>query len=381
MKASSGKMTGGNGFDLGFFKLVVESSPDGVMLVQDGKCVYANQSTIDFFGYPREQLCSRSFIDLVSEKDRELVSSRYEKRLSGEGPPPCYIVHALKADGSTDPVEVNVSPITHDGRPALLSYVRDVSSRQRDIDQGRLMEAQLRQAQKLESLGTLASGVAHEINNPLTGIMNYAEMIENECGDENLSEYARNIRDESNRMATIVRNLLSFARQDPGETDITSIQTIIQATLSLIKSVIAQDGIDVMLRVPDEGPTIEVNPQQLQQVLLNLLLNARDAILAKGAPEEERHIILTLDGVETEDGPIARLSVEDSGTGISPDISDRLFDPFFTTKGRTDGTGLGLSISYGMINDMGGNISFATEFGEWTRFDVTIPVFDAGDVD
>ncbi len=232
------------------------------------------------------------------------------------------------------------------------------------------LEVRLRQQQKLEEIGTLAGGVAHEINNPINGIMNYAQLISDRLDPESpLREFAVGIGREAERVAKIVRNLLAFARQEKESHSLASIAEIVSNTLSLIRTIIRGDQITLEVDVPSGLPNIKCRSQQIQQVLMNLLTNARDA-LNQRYPEHDpdKIMMVTVRPFEKEGRPWIRVMVEDHGVGIPDEIRGRLFDPFFTTKDRTQGTGLGLSISHGIVQEHRGELCVESEPGEYTRF-------------
>ncbi|MCH8028025.1 MAG: PAS domain-containing protein [candidate division Zixibacteria bacterium] len=237
------------------------------------------------------------------------------------------------------------------------------------------LESRLRQQQKLESIGTLAGGVAHEINNPINGIMNYAQLIDDRLDPENpLREYAGEIVRESRRVAKIVLNLLTFARQDKEPHSPAKISDNVNDTLTLIRTIIRGDQITLDVDVPDDLPKIKCRSQQIQQVLMNLLTNGRDALNLR-YPEHDPDKIMkvTARTFEKEGRTWVRTTVEDHGAGIPDKIRGRVFDPFFTTKDRTKGTGLGLSISHGIVRDHNGELTFECEAGQYTRFHLDLP--------
>jgi PAS domain S-box-containing protein len=271
------------------------------------------------------------------------------------------------------------------------------------------LEVQLRQQQKLEAIGTLASGVAHEINNPITGIMNYAQLITDTTAPESeTAGYASEIIAETERVAAIVKNLLQFARQEKQAHSPARVEDIIGQTLSLLQAVLRRDQITLAVDVPTDLPALKCRSQQLQQVLMNLLTNARDAlnerypgyhedkmvrVTARELDERAERRAPSAEGASPGTGegqsPIAnrqsqmaerrwiRITVEDHGGGIPAEIQDRIFDPFFTTKPKEKGTGLGLSVSHGIVKDHQGVLHFETEPGQGTRFHLDLPV--AGD--
>jgi PAS domain S-box-containing protein len=246
----------------------------------------------------------------------------------------------------------------------------------RDVTEEYATQARVRQQQKLESIGTLASGVAHEINNPVASIINYAQLIDERLDAESpLREFAAEIKYETERVAEIVKNLLSFARQEKELHSPASINTIVENTLSLIRTIIGRDQITLDADVPDSLPMVKCRSQQIQQVLMNLLTNGRDALNARYAthdPDKVMSIRGRLFGKE--DRRWIRITVEDHGIGIPAENTERIFDPFFTTKERTEGTGLGLSISHGIVQDHHGELRVESKPGEYTRFHLELPV-------
>jgi signal transduction histidine kinase len=232
-----------------------------------------------------------------------------------------------------------------------------------------------RQQQKLESIGTLASGVAHEINNPLNVILNYAEILRDTPADGPLAkEYLDSILREGERVAVIVRNLLAFSRKEREHLVPARVADIVERTLSLTRTFFLKDRIQVLLQIRPDLPPVTCRPNAIQQVLMNLLMNARDAIRGRvdGPPEEGT--IRIAGTLEMADGSrVVRLTVEDDGGGIPPHVAPRVFDPFFTTRPREQRAGLGLSIAYGIAREHGGNLWFSTEPGRGTRFHLDLP--------
>lgn len=256
----------------------------------------------------------------------------------------------------------------------LLVSFSDITNR-KQAEQAQLeLLAQLQQTQKLESIGTLASGVAHEINNPLMGMLNYAELI-GDAGDQTLKHRSQMILKEGNRIAKIVRNLLSFARQDQEEHSLAAMVDIIDSSLSLVGSILRKDQITIELDIPDDLPTVKCRSQQIEQVVINLLTNARDALNVQYPEYDENKLIRIAVRTFEKDGvDWIRTTVEDHGPGISEQKSERIFDPFFTTKARHEGTGLGLSVSYGIVREHHGELTVESVPNEYTRFHMDLRV-------
>ena len=283
-----------------------------------------------------------------------------------------------RKDGTFYDEDSTIAPVL-DGNGEIVNFV----AVKRDVTKERELLERSRQQQRLEALGTLAGGVAHEINNPIQGIMNFAELIAGsaEEGTEAF-EFAREIIRETNRVAQIVKNLLMFASQEKQIHKAASVQDILDTVLSLFQSVTRHAEIILDVDVPAGLPTIRCRPQQIEQVLLNLMANARDA-LNERYPGFDPNKIMRISAHLLDTGIEERvcLVVEDHGAGIAKEVADRIFDPFFTTKPRGLGTGLGLSISHGIVKDHDGDIRVESIPGESTRFTVEIPVWTDYDTD
>ena len=276
-----------------------------------------------------------------------------------------------KKDGTLYEENATITPV-RDTTGAIINYV----AIKLDVTHEVAMENQLRQAQKMKAIGTLAGGVAHEINNPINGIINYAQLISDEMPpDSNLQEHLAKIRKEAARVAVIVRNLLAFARQDAKGRSSASLKDVIKAALMLVQTVIRHDQITLEVEVPEDLPQMQCRSQQLEQVVVNLLTNARDALNEKyPGYHENKTIHVSARLFEKNGAPWIRTTIEDHGTGIATNVRDRVFDPFYTTKPAGQGTGLGLSISYGIVKEHGGELHFETEKGHYTRFYLDLPV-------
>lgn len=244
------------------------------------------------------------------------------------------------------------------------------------IKEKRKMVAHLIEQQRLESAGTLASGVAHEINKPLNGIMNYGQLILDSLdADTENAEFSREIIRETNRIAIIVRNLLQFSRQNEKEHNYAQPVDIISGTVILIRTIIKHDQIDLQIDVPENLPKLKCRSQEIQQVIMNLFTNARDALNEKFEGYNEDKIIkLYCNQFNKKNHRWLRITVEDHGNGIPENIHDKIFEPFFSSKSRDKGTGLGLFISYGIIKDHHGELTFDTKKGHYTKFYIDLPV-------
>lgn len=237
-------------------------------------------------------------------------------------------------------------------------------------------EAKVLQASKLASIGELAAGVGHEINNPINGVINCADiLLENMSGASPDRRFAELIRSEAERVATIVKKLLTFSRQQQESYSYACITDVLDSVLSLCGKRIEKSLIKLCLNVPESLPRIRCRSEQLQQVLMNLIINSIHALDERhpdGSPD--KRLMIGIESHETDQGEYLRIVVEDFGVGMGEATRARLFDPFFTTKGRDKGTGLGLSVSDGIVKDHGGFFEVESTLGEFTRFNLFLPV-------
>jgi len=387
------------------YRSLVSASLDAVLLtVPDGRVLSANEAACRMFGRTEAELIQVGRAGVVDASDPRLAPALEERARTGRF---CGELTFVRADGSKFAGEVSSAIFRGESGELRTSMViRDITERRQaeaelassrkalralaarmenEREEARKRIAleihdelghQLRQQQKLESIGTLASGVAHEINNPITGIMNYAQLIQDRLPPESpLAEFTGEILRETQRVAGIVRNLLTFARNEKQSHSPARIADIIEGTLSLIRTVVRRDDITLTVKVPEDLPQLKCRSQQIQQVLMNLMTNARDALNERyPGHHPDKVLIVSARELEKEGRRWIRVTVEDHGTGILPEVRERMFDPFFTTKPREIGTGLGLSISHGIVREHHGELIVESEPGCLTRMHLDLPV-------
>ena len=355
------------------------NSPIGIAIVGlDYVIESANPAFCKLTGYSESALREKTIFNITHPDDRPKNEDLQGKLKNGAIETFSMEKRFLHPDGKITWGKLYATLIRdEENKPAyfLGQVINITESKIADEEKARLL-TQLHQRQKLESIGTLARGVAHEINNPITAILSFAELIqENAVRGEALTDYAGRIIHETNRVATIVQNLLSFARDENQRHSPAAMPDIIETTLSLIRAVLRKDRIELKINIEDFLPPIKCRSQQIQQVLMNLITNARDSLNSKYSPGEKNKILtIHCRKIEKDGKEFIRTSVEDTGNGISEAIHERIFDPFYTTKPRNVGTGLGLSISHGIINDHKGELHFESKEGEYTRFFIDLPV-------
>ncbi len=276
--------------------------------------------------------------------------------------------HSVTPDGKI--WEVRAYPVKNEQ-----NQVTGVLTMSADVTKKIKLQAETMRAAHLASLGEMAAGVAHEINNPINGVINYAQMLIDERRKANEDYDIQNrILKEGRRIAGIVKSLLSFAREGKEVREYIGIQEILADTLALSAAQLRKDGIILELKMSKELPRIFAHFQQIQQVFLNLINNARYALNQKFVNGNE-HKVLTIsaEAVSKNDARFVKVTFLDKGTGIPADIIDKAFNPFFSTKPRGVGTGLGLSISHGIATDHGGEITIDSSEGNYTKIDVILP--------
>lgn len=356
------------------YRTLVENSNDAIVIHRDGVIVYANRTAMELTGFEEGELLGNSVLNFVSHDFEALVLRNMTNRISGKEVPSIYNIEVLKKSGDTIPVELNVSEIHYDGDRSYMVLLRDLSERQE-------LEGQLRQAQKMEAVGQLAGGVAHDFNNILQVINGYTELAENALEqDHPVREMIDQISKAGERASELVRQLLLFSRNQIIVTSILDLNQMVSEHLTMLKRVI---GEDIMIDFAASAEPIYVNADHsmMGQILLNICLNARDAM-----PEGGQVMVSTervyLNSEFCEMNPSAKpgyyglLSISDTGHGMDEDTLGRIFEPFFSTKGITAGTGLGLSTVYGIVSQHDGLIKVASEPGEGATFNVYLPVAD-----
>ncbi|GAB4165589.1 MAG: hypothetical protein Tsb0017_12810 [Geothermobacteraceae bacterium] len=243
-----------------------------------------------------------------------------------------------------------------------------------DVTEKIRLQAQTMRTGQLAALGELAAGVAHEINNPINGIINYAQIMVNRAAKEGRTdEIAERILKEGDRIATIVGNLLSFSRDKKEEPRPVRLQDILSEALTLCEARLKKDGISIEIDIPSDFPCLLGRHQQLEQVFINLINNARYALNARFRGTDPNKKLRISADVDREKG-MATVVVEDRGIGIPAHLVNRILNPFFSTKPQNEGTGLGLSICHGIVQDHGGQIDFDSRENDYTRVILTLPL-------
>ncbi|MQY73217.1 MAG: PAS domain S-box protein, partial [Dehalococcoidia bacterium] len=338
---------------------------EAVVMLQDdergaGMHVYASDEWSRITGYSKEALYNMSMADLIHESDREKALERHERRILGEVLPGLYEITIVRKDGTEVPVEVTYAYSSYKGKPANVGYIRDISERKK-------MEEQLIVTDRLASIGELASGIAHELNNPLTGIIGFSELLLNKDIPEDVREDLQVINREAKRTSQVVKNLLTFARKHETTKQLVDINQAIKSVLDLRAYEQKVHNIAIVTNFDPELPEITADIFRLQQVFVNIIINAEYFMV-------QSHGRGTITITTKVKGNTILASFADDGPGIKKEHLRHLFDPFFTTKEVGKGTGLGLSICHGIVTEHGGQIHAESEPGKGATFIVELPI-------
>ena len=276
-------------------------------------------------------------------------------------------VSGLRADGEEFPAEAAISQVEAGGQKLYTVILRDVAERKR-------LEEQLRQTERIAELGTLASGMAHEIGTPMNVILGRAEFLQRKTKDPDTAKGLQTIVDQVERITRIMNQLLTFARRRPIDRRPTNLNKVVEDTLEMVREQFKRHRIELKTDLAAALPLVEADPDQVGQVILNLAINALHAIGEEGTLRVGTSVAAVLDGSGGVPTDMVELSVSDSGHGIAPEDLDKIFNPFFTTKEAGKGTGLGLTVVHGIVQEHGGQIKVESETQKGTTFRILLPI-------
>jgi PAS domain S-box-containing protein len=354
------------------FRAFAETSPDAIIMTDiDMTVLYWNAAAETIFGYSRQEMLGRPADCVMVPGASHQVGASVHGLGPGEVSPYAgrtIEVLMVRKDGREIPCELSFFQWETATQIFLGAIVRDITERKR-------IQAETVRAAHLASIGELAAGVAHEINNPINGIINCADILKHQCekkgGDPDIP---LRIMKEGERVADIVKNLLTFARERRGKMEPHGVSAIWADAFALMAKQFEKNAIAVHVDIPEGLPPVVAQPQQIQQVFINLLSNARYA-LHKKYPDRDpgKRLDVTAQAVTAGGQPLVRIVFHDRGTGMPRADMEKLCNPFFSTKPPGEGTGLGLSISYKIVKDHGGSMVFESGEGEFMRVTVDLP--------
>jgi two-component system cell cycle sensor histidine kinase/response regulator CckA len=357
-------------------RAIFDSALDGVIAIDEtGAVVEFNPAAEAMFGHPRSEIIGREMAGLLlppTERDAHRRGLAHFLA-TGEGPilGRRLELTGLRRDGSEFPIELSVAHTRVRGASLFTGTVRDLTEQRR-------LELQLRQAQRLESVGRLAGGIAHDFNNVLTAIIGFTDLIADDLEPGNPSRpNVDEIRSAAHRAEKLVGQLLAFSRQQILRVELVDPADIVRRLAPMLNRLIGED-VEFSLPRPTDLWSIEVDPGQLEQVIVNLAVNARDAMPLGGRLTIETANVELDSGYasshpDVTPGPHVMLAVSDTGVGMDPGTQAQIFEPFFTTKEAGRGTGLGLATVFGIVKQSGGHIWVYSEAAEGTTFRLYFP--------
>ncbi len=357
------------------FAAIVESASQGILAVQrDGTILVANKAAAEMFGYPIDELIGAELSILIPKAFRQAHGSHFTHYMSEPAARPMGIgldLSARRKDGKEFPVEVSLSYVEINQGLIGIALVSDISLRKQ-------LEEQIARSQKMDVVGRLAGGIAHDFNNMLTIILGYDRLLLQRLSPlDALRGYVEEIARAAERASALTKHLLAFSKHDHVRREPVSLNDVVTDSLRLLTVAIGEQ-INVCTTLSPDIGWVSADKEQLQQVLANLLINARDAMPGGGQITIEtsnvelgREYVRAHLGVHP--GPYILLSVTDTGTGMDADIKEHVFEPFFTTKSPDKGTGLGLTTVWATVKSFGGDIWLYSEVGKGTTFKIYLP--------
>ncbi len=367
-----------------WLRAALDSAPSGLLMAdRDGRIVLVNREVERMFGYDRAELMGLPVDILVPERFRGHhpafragFQADPHTRAMGAG----RDLYGLRKDGTEIPLEIGLNPVVTDDGTFVLSSIVDITERKRAELERLRLEEHLRQAQKMEAVGTLAGGIAHDFNNILGAIMGYSELILHEGADPSTQRDLEEILQFCRRGKGLVERILAFSRrQDPSRRAVSLQQPLEEVTRLLGATV--HPGIRIRTRLASDLPQVMANPAALHQVLMNLGMNAVQAMPSGGELEFRVDSTYVTDSIarahpRLREGWHLVLEVKDSGSGMPEHVRERAFEPFYTTKPPGEGTGLGLSVVHGIVVEHGGAVDIVSSPGEGTSVRCVLPALE-----
>ena len=362
---------------------IISSAMDGIITVDaEQQIVLFNTAAEKIFGYSAFEVMGQSLERLIPERFRQTHHHHIEEfghtHITRRSMGRLGAISGVRANGEEFPMEASISQVEANGQKFYTVILRDVTEKKR-------LEAQFLRAQRMESIGTLAGGIAHDLNNLLAPMLMAVQMLQLKFTDEQSQKMLQLLRANAERGADMVKQILSFARGAEGERLALQPRHLIKEVIKILKETLPK-SIEINFYIAEDLWPIIGDATQLHQVLMNLCINARDAMPDGGRlhiKAENKELDKTYAQMiqEAKAGRYVRLTIHDNGVGIAPQNLNRIFDPFFTTKEKGKGTGLGLSTVQGIVRGHGGFINVYSEIGVGTEFRIHLPAMEAGQIE
>jgi PAS domain S-box-containing protein len=361
------------------YRAIFNASADALVLRDaDFRIVDVNATYEAMSGYTRDAVVGADRVFANPPVDAEAIRALHARALAGEQV--VFETTLLRRDGARYDLELRGVPIQHRGAPHVLYMGRDVTARTQAEARRRELESQLQQAQKMEAIGHLTGGIAHDFNNILTSVMGYIALASERpagAADPKLQSYLDQADQSCLRARDLIQQMLAFSRGQRGEPRPVALRTLVSESARMLRATLPAT-LELAHRVEGD-PVARVDPVQAHQVLLNLCINARDAMGESGlitvTAQRVQVVEMTCSSCRHRfSGEFAELAVADGGSGIAPEVLERIFDPFFSTKDIGQGTGMGLSIVHGVVHDHGGHVLVESRRAGGTTFRVLLPL-------
>ncbi|MFW6112566.1 MAG: response regulator, partial [Chloroflexota bacterium] len=366
------------------YRSLVENISDVLISTDlEGNITYTSKSFERDTGYSRDEIKGKNLSELLTPESYQVAMERVQKCYEGEGALPPWEVEAKTKDGTLLFFEVSVSFIRQGSRLKEIQFVaRNITERKRAEKEKEQLQAQVAQSQKMEAVGTLAAGVAHDFRNLMMVISGYSELLLRRLRDnESLCAYVQEIRKAEERATLLVDQLLAFSRKQILKPEVLNLNNLIANTEKMLRRLVPED-VDFFAVLEPNLKSVKVDAGQIEQVIVNLAVNARDAMPDGGTLSiKTENVVLTekqcVEIPESRSGEFVCLSVSDTGIGMNEETMSHIFEPFFTTKGPGTGSGLGLCTVYGIVKQHKGWINAYSKPGEGTTFKVYLPSLSA----
>ncbi len=358
------------------YRALVNNADEAIFIIQDRFIKFPNPKAVELMGYPLEELTSQSFDGFIHPDDRPLVTSRYQERVEGKHPPASYRFRLARKSGQIIWVQCNVTRIEWEGQPATLTFLSDINEEQK-------LAEKLQRAEKMETIGMLAGGVAHDLNNILSGLVGYPDLLLMDLPSGSpLRSPIESMQKSGNKAAMIVQDMLTLARRGLRKMNVVNLNDIIEDYLTspeFERLELYHPTVQIQSRLESDLLNVLGSPVHLSKMVMNLVSNAAEACTKSGKVDlttTNRYLDRPINGYEdVKDGDYVVLQVSDTGQGIAPEDLSRIFEPFYTKKvmGRS-GTGLGMAVVWGTVKDHDGYIDLESTVGRGTMISIYLPV-------
>jgi acetyl-CoA synthetase len=360
------------------YRAIFNVSVDAINLWgPDIRMIDANPAYFEMYGYSRDEVLGRSLPSDLPPDEVDALHALIRRTLAGES---CQIeTTAIRKNGERLSIEVRTIPVRYRGATHAITVTRDISQRKAAEAERVRLEEQLRQAQKMDAIGQLAGGIAHDFNNILTAIVGYVVMAAEHrevARNQRLRRYLEQARASARRAQDLIQQLLTFARGRRGERSAVSLPALVAHAYDFLRPTLPST-LELHMTV-DEVPNVVADTVQLEQVLLNLCINSRDAMNGAGTIDVTVRPTFAVDSTcascrKPVAGDFVELAVRDNGSGIRPEVMERIFEPFYSTKAVGKGSGMGLAVVHGIVHEHGGHVLVNTIAGQGTTFRILLP--------